>query len=124
MAKKDNNTGYTKSYYKIREVAEMFHVPVTTLRFWEKEFPELEPRRSAHNQRTYRPEDIELLSIINYLVKTKGYKIDAAKELIRKNRKNISRKIEIIQKLEGLKSDLELLMKCLSIREQKLNFKE
>lgn len=111
---------YTKSYYKISEAAEIIGVPQSTLRFWEKEFPELSPRRSAHKQRSYTPADLELLEIINFLVKTRGLKIEAAKEQIRHNRKNISKKLKVIEKLESVRNDLEVLLQSLNIREQKI----
>lgn len=112
------NTRITKRYYKIREVAEIIGVPQSTLRFWENEFPELNPRRSAHNQRTYTPEDIELLQIIHFLLYTKGYKMEAAKEYLLHNKKNVSKKIKIIEKLESAKAELELLLHSLNLRNQ------
>lgn len=113
-----------KSYYKVREAAEIIGVPQTTLRFWEKEFPELAPRRSAHNQRYYSKSDLELLQIIKFLIKTKGLKIEAAKEELRHNRKNISKKIEIVEKLTKIRDDLELLLKSLNLRGKKLGIEE
>ena len=71
----------SKQYYKIKEVAEILDVPQSTLRFWEKEFPMIKPIRSSHNIRYYRPQDIELLRIIHYLIKDKGLKIEAAREI-------------------------------------------
>ena len=65
----------SKQYYKIKEVAEILDVPQSTLRFWEKEFPMIKPIRSSHNIRYYRPQDIELLRIIHYLINDKGLKI-------------------------------------------------
>lgn len=114
------DTHNTKSYYKIKEVSEIIGVPQSTLRFWEKEFPELNPRRSAHNRRYYSPDDLELLQIIYFLLYTKGLKADAAKEYIRHNRKNISKKLQIIEKLEGVKADLNLILKSLTVRGEKL----
>ena len=107
---------FTKSYYKIKEAAEIIGVPQSTLRFWEQEFSELKPRRSAHNQRYYSPADMEMLQIIHYLLYSKGLKIESAKEYLRHNKKNVSKKVEIITKLEGLKEDLETLLKSLNIR--------
>ena len=75
----------SKQYYKIKEVAEILDVPQSTLRFWEKEFPMIKPIRSSHNIRYYRPQDIELLRIIHYLIKDKGLKIEAAREQLRSN---------------------------------------
>ena len=117
----DKGNRYTKSFYKIREVADIIGVPQTTLRFWEQEFPELKPKRSVHNQRTYTPKDLELLEIINYLVKIKGHKIDSAKEQIKKNRHNISKRLKIVEDLTSVRNDLESLLESLSKRSQKLD---
>ena len=106
----------TKSYYKIKEAAEIIGVPQSTLRYWEQEFPEIQPKRSAHNQRYYTPADLEILQIIHYLLYTKGLKIEAAKENLRHNKKNISKNIKIIEKLEKVKGDLQLLLQSLNLR--------
>lgn len=110
------STGFSKSFYKIKEVAEIIGVPQTTLRFWEKEFPELSPKRSLHNQRVYSPRDLELLQIIHFLLYTKGLKLDAAKECLHRNRDNISKKMEVISQLTKVRDDLELLLKSLNLR--------
>lgn len=98
----------------------MLDLPATTLRFWEKEFEQLKPRRNDHNRRYYTPKDIETLRIISYLIKTRGHKIEAAKEQLRKNRKNLSRSIEVIEKLKEVRSDLEGVLHSLNIRGLKL----
>ena len=107
---------YTKSYYKIREVAEIIGVPQSTLRYWESEFPDLTPRRSAHNQRHYTPADLEKLEIIKYLLHTKGLKVEAAKEYLKHNKKNVTRTIKVLEKLEDAKSELEALLHALNLR--------
>lgn len=70
---------FDKKYYKIKDVSELLGVSASTLRYWEQEFPECRPRRSATNIRYYKPQDIETLKIIHYLVKIKGLKIDAVR---------------------------------------------
>ena len=85
------NDDLDKQYYKIKEVAEMLGLPQSTLRFWEKEFPTLiKPMRSAHQQRYYRAQDIEKLRMLQYLIKDKGLKIDAARTYLRSNPHNIA----------------------------------
>ena len=118
--KENRNTRFTKSYYKISEAADFIGVPQSTLRFWEKEFPQLNPRRSAHNQRYYSPEDLEFLQIINYLVKVKGLKLEAAKYQLKHNKNNISNKIKLIDKLEEMRGELEILLHSLNLRAQKI----
>lgn len=115
---------FTKSFYKISEAAEIIGVPQSTLRFWEKEFPEIHPRRSASNQRYYNPDDLELLQIISFLLRVKGMKIDVAKEQIRHNRKNISKKLEVIEKLKSVREDLEVLLHSLNLRGRKIDIEE
>lgn len=112
---------FTKSFYKMKEVSEMTGIPQTTIRYWESEFPELKPRRSAHNQRYYTPVDIETLEIIRFLLHTKGMKIDSAREYLKHNKKNVSKKIKVIEKLEEVKGELEILLDSLNVRWQKLD---
>ncbi len=97
----------------------MLGVPQSTLRFWEKEFTMLNPRRSANNVRYYTPADIETLRIINFLVRDKGLKIDAAKEQLRTNRGNVSKRLQAISRLEKVKADLQTLLDSLSVRSQR-----
>lgn len=106
----------SKKYYKIGDVAELLDVSQATLRYWESEFPEIEPRRSSSNRRYYTPEDIELLRTIYYLVKVKGLRVEAAKEQMRLNRKNISKRMEIIGELTDVRDELELILKSLEKR--------
>lgn len=111
----------SKQYYKIADVEEILGVPKSTIRFWEKEFPECAPVRSPGNKRMYTPSNIETLRIIHYLLKIKGLKIEAAKEQLRTNRNNISKKVEVIQRLNTVRSELELMLKALSKREKNIN---
>lgn len=115
---------FTKNHYKIREVAEIIGVPPSTLRFWETEFDGLSPRRSASNQRSYSRSDLELLEIINYLLHTKGLKMEAAKDYLRKNKKNLSRKMQVLDKLEEVRDELDLLLKSLTKRGEKLGLSD
>ena len=107
---------FTIDYYKIQDVAEFVGVPQSTIRFWEKLFDEVKPIRSVGNVRYYTPEVIELLRMIHYLLKIKGLRIDAAKEQLRINRKNISRRVDAIRGLEDVKKDLTALLKSMSKR--------
>ncbi len=105
-----------KDYYKIKDVAELIGVPQSTLRYWEKEFPECSPRRSATNIRYYTPADIETLRIIHFLLKIRGLKLDAAREQLRVNRHNVSRRMEVIDRLGQVREELVNLRKALNIR--------
>lgn len=105
-----------KQFYKIRDVSELLGVPTSTLRYWESEFPEIMPKRSRSNQRYYRPDDIRILRMIHYLVKVKGLRIEAAKEELRSNRKNVSRRLEIIDLLTETKECLNEILGALNKR--------
>ncbi len=102
-----------KLYYKIKDVAEMLDVPQSTLRFWEKEFPECAPRRSKTNIRYYTSDNIHKLKMIRYLIKDEGLRIEAARERLRVSSDNVSRRIEVIEKLEKVKSELEGMLAAL-----------
>lgn len=106
---------FDKEYLKISEVAEILDVPQSTLRFWEKEFAtSLKPMRSPNNVRYYRPKDIKTLQIIRFLVKDKGLKIEAAKEELKKNPQNLSKKTEVIQELKEIRNELAEMYHTLS----------
>lgn len=106
----------TKKYYKIKDVAEILDVSQPTLRYWESEFPEVRPLRSTSNQRYYTPDDIQTLRIIYYLVKVRGLKIEAAKEQMRLNRTNITKRMDIVDKLSDVRDELEMILKSLEKR--------
>lgn len=69
-----------KSYYKIGEVSAMLDVPVSTLRFWEDSFEQLDPFRTPGGTRKYRPEDVEVCKLIKHLLREKGYSLEYAKK--------------------------------------------
>lgn len=106
----------SKKYYRIRDVADFLGVPQATIRYWELEFPEISPSRTQTGIRQYTPADIETLRIIHYLIKTKGLKMEAAKAQFRQNRDNISKKLNVINELHDIRSELEVMLKSLSKR--------
>ena len=114
--KKGKEENIDKIYYKIRDVAELLDVPTSTLRYWEIEFPELSPRRSKTNQRYYKADDIRILRIIHYLVKVKGLRIEAAKEELRTNSKNVSNRVDMIELLTETRSQLQEMLNALNKR--------
>ncbi len=101
-----------KLYYRIGEVAEYIGVEPSTLRFWEKEFPQIKPKRKP-NERLYRPEDVELFEIIYYLLKKEKYTVEGAKAKLKLHRKSIKDNMETIQILEDFKRTLLDLKKRL-----------
>ena len=111
----------SKKFYKIRDVAEILSINPSTLRYWESEFPEINPLRSNSNQRFYTAEDIENLRMIHYLIKIKGLKIEADRNYLKTNKKNITKKINIIDKLSDVRDELEMILNSLKKREDKLS---
>lgn len=116
--------GLDKKYYKIKDVSDLLGVPPSTLRYWEKEFPGCNPVRSPHNLRYYRPSDIETLRIIKFLVKDKGLRIDVAREQLRLNRKNVTRRMEVIERLESLREELVIMQEALKLRASKMDISD
>lgn len=107
---KDN---LNKKFYKIGDVAEILNIPTSTLRFWEKEFTVIKPKRNAKNIRVYTVKDIEIVKMIYYLVKEKGLKLDAAQAMIKRNRDGISKQWEVVDRLKQVKEQLVQLDKAL-----------
>lgn len=95
-----------KKFYKIGDVAEILNIPSSTLRYWEKEFTVIKPKRNAKNIRVYTVKDIETIKMINYLVKEKGLKLDAAQAMIKRNRDGISKQHEVVECLKAIKLQL------------------
>ncbi|MGB0896088.1 MAG: MerR family transcriptional regulator [Flavobacteriaceae bacterium] len=95
-----------KRYYKIGEVAKAFGVNTSLIRFWEKEFDVLKPKKNAKGDRKFTPEDIKNLELIFYLVKDKGYTLDGAKTHLKDEKRKTLHNFEIIRKLEHIKTEL------------------
>ena len=74
-------------YYSISEVAEMIGVVPYVLRFWEKEFPHLKPRKNRAGNRAYQPKDIERVTQIKHLLYDEGYTIEGARNFLKKDGK-------------------------------------
>ncbi|MBR0275961.1 MAG: MerR family transcriptional regulator [Prevotella sp.] len=101
-----------KLYYSIKEVAEMFDLNESTLRYWETEFPFLKPKTAGPSKvRQYSEKDIEQIRLIHNLVKVRGFKLAAAKKIINQNRDGADKKAEVITKLIDLRQDLQALKK-------------
>ena len=95
-----------KLFYSIGEVAEMFGVNDTLLRFWEKEFPQLNPKKGGRGMRQYTKEDIEKVRVIYNLVKVRGLRIDSARELLKHNREGVIQSTEVVDRLRGIRQKL------------------
>ena len=103
-----------KLYYTIKEVAEMFDLNESTLRYWEQEFPFLKPKTSGPARiRQYQEEDIEQIRLINNLVKVRGFKIAAARKILTQNKKGVDKKADVLECLINVRTELQALKKQL-----------
>jgi len=107
----------TKLYYSIGEVAKMFDVNASLIRFWEKEFPILKLKKNTKGNRMFMVKDIRNLELIYDLVKNKGFTLEGANKRINElhkgklpNRKSENQNETVISKLKGIK------LKLLSIK--------
>ena len=98
-----------KRYYSIGEVSELLSVNASLIRFWEKEFPSLKPRKSAKGNRKFTSADIQELRTIHYLVKERGFTLEGARKKMRTDKSDTERKAQIAERLLRLKSSLEKL---------------
>ena len=107
-----------KLYYTIKEVAEMFGLNESTLRYWETEFPFLRPKTSGPAKvRQYQEKDIEQIKLIHNLVKVRGFKLAAAKKIINSNRDGADRKAEVLTRLIDIRDDLQALKRQMDFLE-------
>lgn len=112
---KVNTDNLTKLYYSIGEVADMFEVNTSLIRFWEKEFKQLKPKKNKKGNRLFTVKDIDKLNSIYILVKEQGFTLDGAKSQLKKGIEIVEVKEEanetlhsegVIQRLEAIKSKL------------------
>ncbi len=102
-----------KLYYSMGEVTRMFDVNASLIRFWEKEFDILQPRKNKKGNRLFSPEDVENLKIIYHLVKERGYTLQGAREKLRDNKNDVAENVAIIEKLQDIRTFLVEVKKSL-----------
>lgn len=95
-----------KLYYTIGEVSKAFDVNASLIRFWEKEFDVIAPKKNAKGTRRFTPQDIKNLELIYHLVKERGFTLEGAKTHLKEGKKEILSNFDIIRKLEGVKAQL------------------
>ncbi len=98
-----------KIYYTIGEVARMFEVNTSLIRFWEKEFDVLRPHKNKKGNRLFTQQDVDHLHTIYHLVKQRGFTLKGAKEKLRKNPEALQKDIEIIKTLDKVKAFLKAM---------------
>ncbi len=101
-----NTSKDLKMYYSISEVAKMFNVNESLLRYWEKEFPIIAPRKAGGNVRQYRKEDIENIRLVYHLVKEKGMTLQGAKQRLKANKEKTIQTAEIVDRLKQIREEL------------------
>lgn len=105
-----------KLYYSISEVAEMFDVNPSLLRFWEKEFPQIAPKTTSRGVRQYTKEDLETVRLIYHLVKEKGMTLPGARQKLKDNGEATVRNFEIISRLKEIREELVAMKNALDGR--------
>ncbi|MBI5540367.1 MAG: MerR family transcriptional regulator [Bacteroidia bacterium] len=95
-----------KIFFPIGEVAEMFNVNQSLIRFWEKEFDILKPQKNKKGNRLFTKQDIENLRLIFHLVKERGMTLNGAKQKLKNNIEDTTKNFEVVKKLQNIKSQL------------------
>ena len=102
-----------KIYYSIGEVATMFDVNKSLIRFWEKEFSIIKPKKNKKGNRYFTEKDINNFKIIFHLVKERGYTLDGAKRKLRENKEDTIKNVEIVNQLKYIRTQLVAIREVL-----------
>ena len=95
-----------KLYYSIGEVAKMFNVNVSLIRYWENQFSILKPKKNKKGNRLFTPRDIDNLHMIYHLVKERKLTLEGAKLKLKENKEDTVQNFEVIKKLKNIKAML------------------
>ncbi|MCD8165384.1 MAG: MerR family transcriptional regulator [Bacteroides sp.] len=106
-----------KMYYSIGEIADMFNVNESLLRFWEKEFPQIAPKKAGRGIRQYRQEDLQAVALVYHLVKERGMTLDGARRKLKENKEGTVNNFKIVTKLKSIRAELESIRKELDALE-------
>ena len=109
----DDGAPPLKRYYTIGEVAKLFDISKSLIRFWESEFEYLKPHKNSKGDRRFTVQNIEQLQLIYHLLKERGFTIDGARKEINRMQEQEGEKTAIIEKLEAIKTGLEELKKSI-----------
>ena len=93
-------------FYPIGEVAQMFEVSVSSIRYWEKEFDILKPKKNKKGNRMFTKKDVDNLKIIYHLTKERGFTLEGAKKKLRENKTDTIDNVEIINHLKSIRQFL------------------
>ncbi len=100
-----------KLYYSIGEVAELFNVAPSLIRFWESEFDIIKPKKNRKGNRQFTKEDIDSVRTIYHLVKEKGFTLNGAKDMLKNDVQGVKDKMEMIESLKKVRKFLKDLSK-------------
>lgn len=95
-----------KIYYSIGEVAEMFNVAPSLIRFWESEFDLIQPKKNRKGNRQFTKEDIDHVRTIYHLVKEKGFTLQGAKEMLKNDSQSVRDKMDLMDSLKKVRQFL------------------
>jgi DNA-binding transcriptional MerR regulator len=101
-----SNKPTEKLFYKISEVGKMFDINISTVRYWEKEFDILKPKKNKKGNRLFTPKDVANLKIIYHLLKERGFTLGGAKKKLKENKKDTIDNIEIVNHLKDIRGFL------------------
>lgn len=96
-----------KLYYTIGEVSKMLNVSTSLVRFWEKEFDIIQPKKNKKGNRLFKPDDVKNLHTIYHLVKERGFTLQGAKTKLSQNKEDTIDKAEVVRSLKKIRSFLE-----------------
>ena len=99
-----------KRYYTISEVSVILGVNASLIRFWEKEFSQIKPKKGKKGNRLFTPSDLEVLTKIFSLVKQKGYTLEGARKALKNGSNETSSSADVVMKLTGIKQKLQQLL--------------
>lgn len=102
-----------KRYYKIGEVATAFGVNVSLIRFWEKEFDSIQPKKNSKGNRMFTADDVEQLRVIHHLVKERGFTLEGAKNKMKQKSDDEIRPSEVVVRLQDIRAELVKLREML-----------
>lgn len=100
----------TKRYYSIGEVADMYDVSTSLIRYWEKEFPNIKPHKNSKGDRRFTPKTIKQINIVYHLVKERGFTLDGARSELQNQKRRLKSKNKLRKKLQSLKKSLSQLL--------------
>jgi DNA-binding transcriptional MerR regulator len=103
----------TKLYYSIGEVAEIFGIAASQIRYWETEFIQLKPAKNNRGERKYTKKEIEVISEIHELLKNKGFTIDGARKELERQKNDKKEETLLLKRLKALRDKLEHIKKSL-----------